>query len=183
MTTLEQRMARLEKSNRWHRALLGVAGVVLLVVLCAGGGPPQIENPFLPQGPIFATAFVVADKDGVPRAMMGIHEGKPVFALIGPDNKQGVGMSVDEDGGVIEIMDGEDAVLIRMGGDKHGGYLRVRNRAYGKIVAGLGVSDLQTGFCRVRESGGQVRAGLGVYKAEGRVMTLAPSGDVSGVFP
>ena len=64
--TIEQRLAKLERQNRWMRRAFGLALACVAFVVLMGQG--KANKP----GPVEATAFVLRDADGKNWGELGI---------------------------------------------------------------------------------------------------------------
>jgi hypothetical protein len=72
--TITQRLARLERENRWWKALASTAIAALGLMLLMGAGRNGNTNSGLPPaaGEIQARAFVLVDQHGTPLARLGL---------------------------------------------------------------------------------------------------------------
>lgn len=89
---VEERLARLERQDRWWRAAaLGLALVVGVLLTAAFGGQNQLDRGFIlpperPEG-IRARAFLLTDRQGKVQGEWTIENGQPVLKLYAANGK------------------------------------------------------------------------------------------------
>ena len=95
--TTEERLARLERQNRWMKAAGAVLVLVFVGVLLAGAGQDKDKPKVLDE--VRAKAFVVVDKDGKDRASLSCQkDGASFLGMRDQDGKVRVSLRVRSDG-------------------------------------------------------------------------------------
>lgn len=167
--SLEQRIAQLEKNNRFYRlcvagSLLAVAGLVFMSFNNKKTAPDVIE----------AKAFHVVDDRGKVIVEINKEDGNGQLTTFTPAGKKLVSLfTSDGGGGGINTFDKNGEVIFKVTRTTEGGgYLALFNGGLQEI-AELGVTDAESGYFRLNDRNGKKQVWMTYTKDGGGYLSLS----------
>jgi len=167
--SLEQRVAQLEKNNRFYRlcfagSLLVVAGLVFMSFNNKKTVPDVIE----------ARAFHVVDDKGKVIVKINKEDGNGQLTTFTPAGKKLVSLfTSDGGGGGINTFDKNGEVIFKVTRTTEGGgYLALFNGGLQEI-AELGVTDAESGYFRLNDRNGKKQVWMTYTKDGGGYLSLS----------
>jgi hypothetical protein len=122
MTSLEERVARVELSvSRWKRAAICL-GAALIGVTALGAAPS-----FIPES-LHARRFEVVNEQGKTIAAVGQVQGRGVISLYDESGKLQFVVAAGSDGGIMSLSNGNEQ-LVTAGAGNNGGKLQISDRS------------------------------------------------------
>jgi hypothetical protein len=174
--TVQARLARLERENRWMKRGFLCLGVALAAVfLLAGQAPPPRAGKT-----VEAERFVVVDADGKKRGVFGVDKAfpswdkaRPTLALYGKEDQPA--FAVNTEGGSSGLFfqeDGETRLGLAVTKGKFAGLVIYRNPTDRKSEIGLFYSDDGKPALVFNDPNGRTRAGIILEKGDKPILSL-----------
>lgn len=176
MTTIESRLAAVERQLRFHRLVIAglLVGLVALVGYGATEGVPA---------EIRARNFVAVDEGGTPRAVMGALGAGGAFLIFNKERKAIVSVNPDANGGgkitLSNNLGVEGVTLGGMGSLGGGGVVEVYN-TNNQVVVGVVANANGDGLLGVNRNGGGygvLLSAMNVKGGGGAVVVFNKTGD------
>jgi hypothetical protein len=170
--TLEQRLEKLERENRWTRRIGAVAVAAAAVLLLVGQGR-QTEGWHL-----VAKSVTINDAAGRPRIRLGQERGPPQLVFLDASGRPHITLGETSTGPLLRFRD-KNEVRVVLSADYDGSASLLLTDAAGKSRCGLGTDPDGSPSVEIRDEDGDLRAVLGesdsVDKVTGRQIKTAES--------
>ena len=170
--TIDQRLGRLERENRWMRGIGAVGVAVAAAVLLMGQGK-QTEGWHL-----VAKSLTINDADGTPRIRLGQERGPPQLVFLDATGRPYITLGQTSSGPLLRFRD-KKMVRVVLSTTPDGAASLLFTDPKGKSRCGLGVDPDGSPSVEIRDQDGDVRAALGesatVDKVTGKLIKTAES--------